>query len=149
MKPYHATLALALVLLLGWAAVGHADGRGGGSGHRGGPAFQRGSGGPGSHGARGGFQGHPGGFHGHPGRFHGHPGRFHGHPGFHGRAFVGVAPLFLWGPGYFYSSPPVVTAPPVYVQPGSAGYWHYCPGAQAYYPNVPSCSEPWVLVPAT
>jgi hypothetical protein len=125
MKPYHATLALVLVLLLGWAAVGHADGRGGGPGHGGRPGFQHGSGGPGFH---GGFRGHSG--------------------GFHGRAFIGV-PLFLWGPGYFYGPPPVVAEPPVYVQPGSAGYWYYCPSAQAYYPNVPSCSEAWVLVPAS
>ena len=125
MKPYHATLALVLVLLLGWAAVGHADGRGGGPSHGGRPGFQHGSGGPGFH---GGFRGHPG--------------------GFHGRAFIGV-PLFLGGPGYFYAPPPVVAEPPVYVQPGSAGYWYYCPSAQAYYPNVPSCSEAWVLVPAS
>jgi hypothetical protein len=135
MKPYHATLALVLILLLGWAAVGHADGRGGGPGHGGRPSFQHGNRGPG--------------FHGTPGAFRGHPGGFHGHPGFHGRAFIGAGPLFLWGPGYFYTPPPVVAAPPVYVQPGSAGYWYYCPGAQAYYPNVPSCSEPWVLVPAS
>jgi len=83
------------------------------------------------------------------GGFRGHPGGFHGHHGFHGRTFVGVAPLFLWSPGYYYTPPPVVAAPPVYVQPGSAGYWYYCPSAQAYYPNVPSCSESWVLVPAT
>ncbi len=134
MKPYHATLALALVLLLGWAAVGHADGRRGGPGHGGSPGVQRGSGGSGFHGAPGGFRGHPGGF--------------RGHPGFHGRAFIGV-PLFLVAPGYFYAPPPVVAGPPVYVEPGSTGYWYYCPSAQAYYPNVPSCSEPWVLVPAS
>ena len=134
MKPYHATLALVLILLLGWAAVGHADGRGGGPGHGGRPGFQHGNGGPGFHG---------------PGAFRGHPGGFHGHPGFHGRAFIGAGPLFLWGPRYFYTPPPVVAAPPVYVQPGSAGYWYYCPGAQASYPHVPSCSEPWVLVPAS
>ncbi len=133
MKPYYATLALVLVLLFGWAAVGHADGRGGGRGRGGGPGFHRGGGGQGFHGAPGGFRG----------------GRFHGRHGFHGRAFIGAAPLFLWAPGYFYGSPPVVAAPPVYVQPGSAGYWYYCPSAQAYYPNVPSCSEAWVLVPAT
>jgi hypothetical protein len=117
MKPYHAALAFLLVLLLGWAAVGHAAGRGD---HGGG--FRQGAG-PGFHG---------GGFHGHPG--------FPGHPGFHGRAFIGVAP-FVWGPGYIYTPPPVVEAPPA--------YWYYCPSAQAYYPNVPSCAEPWVPVPAS
>jgi hypothetical protein len=129
MKPYHATLALVLVLLLGWAAVGHADGRGGGPGHGGSPGFHRGGGGQGFHGAPGGFRGHHGGFH-------------RGHHGFRGGVFIGV-PLFLGAPGYFY------TPPPAYVQPGSGGYWYYCPSAQAYYPNVPSCSESWVLVPAS
>lgn len=133
MKPYHATLALVLVLLFGWAAVGHADGRGGGRGRGGGPGLHRGGGGHGFHGAPGGFRG--------SGRHHGH----HGHHGFRGRAFIGVAPLFLLAPGYFYTRP----APPVYQQQGSAGYWYYCPSAQAYYPNVPSCSESWVLVPQT
>jgi hypothetical protein len=127
MRPYHAALAVVFVVLLGWAALGHADGRGGHSGHGGGPGF---------HGGAQGFHGGRGAFHGHPG------GGFHGHPGFHGRAFIGVAP-FWWGGGYVYAPPPV------YAQPGYAGYWYYCPSAQAYYPNVPSCPEPWVLVPAS
>ena len=105
MKPYRAALVLVLVLLFGWAAVGHADGRGG-----------------------------------HHGGFHGRHGGFHGHHRFHGGVFIGV-PLVLGAPYYY-------TPPPAYVQP-SGGYWYYCPSAQAYYPNVPSCSEAWVPVPAS
>jgi len=28
-------------------------------------------------------------------------------------------------------------------------YWYYCPTAGAYYPNVQSCPEAWVPVPAS
>ena len=62
-----------------------------------------------------------------------------GHHGFRGKAFIGVAPLFLWGPSYIFSPPPAY--PPV-------DYWYYCPSARAYYPYVTACPEPWVLVPA-
>lgn len=135
-KPYRAALALGLILLLGWAAVGHAGGRGGGRGGGGHQGFHGGRGG----GSQGGFHGHRG------GRGHGGHG-FH-HHGFHGRAFIGAAPFFLWAPGYIYTPPPVVAAPLVYVQPGSNGYWYYCPSAGAYYPYVAACAESWVLVPA-
>jgi len=91
---------------------------------------------------------------------HGIPGRppaphFDGHhafrPGFDGRhhfvrgphvgVFVGV-PLFV---------PPVYPAyyPPTYAYEAPApSYWYYCPSYGAYYPNVSSCPEPWVPVPA-
>jgi len=29
------------------------------------------------------------------------------------------------------------------------GYWYYCPGANAYYPQISNCQEPWVPVPPT
>jgi len=93
------------------------------------------------------------------------------------RVFVSVGPRFWWGgpwwgpypyyypypyPYYTYSPPPVVVQePPVYVQQQvtplptpppapaapSEGFWHYCPSAHDYYPNVQSCPEPWVKVP--
>lgn len=130
---YRAALALMRVLLFGWAP--HAGGRGIGHGFHGGR-------GGGSH---GGIRGHSGGrFHGHGHHgFRGHHGfkhhdsGLHRHHKFHGKAFIGVAPLFLWAPG---------VQPPVYVQP--RGYWYYCPSAAAYYPYVAACSEPWVPVPA-
>lgn len=88
------------------------------------------------------------------GEFHGD---FHGHPGFrrgfHSRVFVGAP--FVWNPFPVYVPPPVVVAPPaveappVYTQPAPSGYWYYCPSAGAYYPNVSSCPEPWVPVPAS
>lgn len=132
MKPYRTVLAVGLVVLLGWAAVGHAAGRGGG-GH------------PGFHGGRGGrFHGGHGG---HRGGHGGHGGHGFHHRGFRGgSAFIGIAPFFWW-PGYIYTPSPVIVAPPVYVQPGSNGYWYYCPSARAYYPYVAACPEPWVPVP--
>ena len=86
-------------------------------------------------------------------------GHFHGG----GRVFigVGVGPWWgpwWWGPPPYYYAPPavVVQDPPVYVQPqpapaaspAPAGDWYYCGSAQAYYPNVPSCPEAWIKVPA-
>jgi hypothetical protein len=89
----------------------------------------------------------------------------------HGGVFIGVGPGFWWGaphpywwgparpyywypPPYYY--PPgriVVEEPQVYVQPPPAppaappAYWYYCPSTEGYYPQVQSCSEPWVRVP--
>lgn len=138
---YRPALAVALTVLLGWASVAEAGGRGKG---RGGHGFHGGRGGGshgGWHGQRGGrFRGH-----GHHSGFRQHRG--FGHHGFRGKAFIGVAPLFLWGPRYIYTPPPVVTPPPVYVQPEPAGYWYYCPSAGAYYPYVAACPEAWILVP--
>jgi hypothetical protein len=138
-KPYRVALALGLAVLLGWAEVGDAGGRGGGRGR--GHSFHGGRGG-GSHGA----------FHGHGvGRFQGghrHHGHGFGHRGFHGRAFIGAGPLFFWGPSFVYAPPAVLAAPPVWVEQGSYGYWYYCPSARAYYPYVAACPEPWVPVPA-
>ena len=68
-------------------------------------------------------------------------------------------PRYTWGYArapfpYFYSHypPPVVVVQPppqVYVErPDSPqDYWYYCPSAGDYYPTVPSCPEPWVMVP--
>jgi hypothetical protein len=150
-----------LVALLGWAAVAEAGGRrGGGHGFHGGRGGAVAKGGPGH---RGGpraphvFRHHGPGL-----RHHALPGvrphqgfrhreelrRHHGfrqHHGFHGKAFIGIAPLFVWPPSYVYV-PPVVAAPPVYVEP--TGYWYYCPSAQAYYPYVATCPEAWIPVPA-
>ena len=59
-------------------------------------------------------------------------------------------------PPAYYGPPPVVLEePPVYIeppqgaQPGSGMYWYYCPSAHGYYPQVPSCQEPWIRVPPT
>jgi hypothetical protein len=42
----------------------------------------------------------------------------------------------------------VQQAPPQYIeQPAPAGYWYFCPSSGEYYPQVPSCDEPWVKVP--
>jgi hypothetical protein len=84
-----------------------------------------------------------------------------------GVLLVSVAPSFAWwhrgwwGPPYWYgpgvivapapvivTPPPVVEAPPVFVQQEPVqGSWYFCQSAQAYYPNVQSCPEPWVKVP--
>jgi len=92
------------------------------------------------------------------------------HAGHHGRGrvFIGVGPGIWWGPPHpywwgppypYYGYPPpyyyppapiVVEQPQVYVQPAPPAappaYWHYCRSAQGYYPQVPSCPEPWVQV---
>jgi hypothetical protein len=93
------------------------------------------------------------------GRHGGHGGghSFHGgHGHFHGggpRFFVGpVWPGPWWyypPPAYVYGPPPVVIVqpPPVYVAPPQR-YWYFCQSFSAYYPQVPTCPEPWVMVPA-
>ena len=61
------------------------------------------------------------------------------HRGFRGGAVI-VAP-FYW-PSYPYAADPGY----VYQTPAPTD-WYYCPSYGAYYPNVPSCPEPWVPVP--
>ena len=81
---------------------------------------------------------HPGGFehHGVDGH-HGIDGHHEFHRGLHGPVFFGVAP-FYWPepPAYAY-------APPL------PSYWYYCPSAGAYYPDVSTCPDAWVPVPAS
>jgi len=119
-----------------------------------------GSGGGGSGGHGGGWGGHGGGSSGHGGGHHHH----HGHGAVVFGFGVGVGPWW-WGPGYPYwyypgwydpawYYPPVVEQPSTYIQGPSAqapaeptGYWYYCPSAQAYYPQTPTCDQPWVKVP--
>jgi Spy/CpxP family protein refolding chaperone len=123
------------------------------------PAGARGAGSP------GGAGGHPSG--GRPPGGHASGGRppagpapgerhFEGHRHFdRGRGFVGFGPLW-WGPPYPYwdypwgvYAPPPVVEPPEYIERPPAAYWYYCPSAGAYYPSVPTCPEPWVLVAPT
>ena len=107
------------------------------------PSEARGAGGPGFGGGHpGGAVGH-GGFDGHHG-FDGHPG-FDGHHGFDGHRFdhhrFGFAPVFPFYGYYAYYPPAYGYQAPV--------YWYYCPSAGAYYPDVQSCPEAWVPVPAS
>lgn len=115
------------------------------------------SGGAGSHPSGGRPSGgHPGGGRPPTGARPGGP-HFEGRRHFdHGGFFVGVEP-FWWGPPYpywyypwdVYAPPPAIVEPPQYIQQEPAAYWYYCPSAGAYYPNVPTCPEPWVLVAPT
>ncbi len=98
---------------------------------------------------------------GHGGHGGGHS--FHGHsfPGGHGH-FHGGGPRFFAGPiwpapwwyypppAYAYQPPPVIIQPaPVYVAPPPPPqYWYLCQSFNAYYPQTPTCPEPWVMVPA-
>ena len=101
---------------------------------------------PGGH-PPGGSPGHPPGGH-PPGGSPGHPPGWHArppghHPGYHpryyGGIYVGGWPWYWWGyPGTVYTAPP----------PPPQSYWYYCPSYGAYYPDVLSCPESWVLVPA-
>src|SRR5262245_2739238 len=98
------------------------------------PSEARGDGGHGFGGGHG-FAGS-----GHPGHgfvHHGLDGH-HFHPGVHGRVVVPVVPFYGYYPYYPYD-------PYAY---GNPGYWYYCPSYGAYYPNVGSCPEPWVTMPA-
>src|SRR5262245_23497724 len=42
------------------------------------------------------------------------------------------------GPYVYWSTPTYVT--PTYITP-TAGYWYYCPSAEAYYPYVTYCLD--------
>src|SRR5215467_16076477 len=70
--------------------------------------------------------------------FDGHRG-FEGQHGFHGQGRVFIAPSFGWAPYFDY--------PPAYDY-AAPGVWYYCPAYGAYYPDVQSCPQPWVAVPA-
>jgi hypothetical protein len=101
----------------------------------GGPSQARAMGG---HGVGGGHSEGHGGFEGHH--------DFDGHHGFEGRHFdhdgdgrgFGIGPVVPYY-GYY---------PPAYGY-GSPTYWYYCSSYGAYYPNVTSCPESWVPVPAS
>ena len=160
-----ALVALAFVITADLADARAADGRHGsrgGHGPRGGhggaqfngrpaappqPAFR----GP-SQGHRGfvgqrGFNGHRR-FEGHRG-FDGHRHSGHGHRG-HGGVFLGVTPFVLGGAyaAYGWAAPPAYAVPaPAYAAPAPS-YWYYCQSAGAYYPDVQTCAEDWIPVPA-
>jgi hypothetical protein len=87
-------------------------------------------------------------------------GRWHRHHHDHGwgwwgpRVIVGVPPPWGWGWGWGWYGrpyyPPAVIVreePEVYVERPAPAYWYYCESAEAYYPRVPSCPEPWLKVP--
>jgi len=64
-------------------------------------------------------------------------GHHHGdHDGSHNHRYPRV-----WSVPYGYWSYPTYIAP-------TAEYWYYCPSAEAYYPYVTYCLDPWVPVPA-
>jgi hypothetical protein len=96
------------------------------------------------------------------GTWHGGGGAWHGggHH-FHGggaRFFVGVGPVWP-APWWYYPPAPVIveSPPPVIVQsapvyaappPPAPQYWYFCQSFNAYYPQTPTCPEPWLQVPA-
>ena len=149
-------VAALVAVALSLPAVALAAPHGGGAGgfHGGGAGGFHGGGAGAPHAVAPGFRGAPRAVA--PG-FRGAPRGFEGHRGFHhhgrGGVFV-VGPTFWWDPWpppYYYAPPPVVMQEPAYIQqsPGSTlpqGYWYYCPSAGGYYPNVPTCAEPWVPV---
>jgi len=96
--------------------------------------------------AQHGFEGHHSeghGFEGHHFEGHGFEGHhFEGH-GFEGHHFEGRH--FEDHDGRFGFGLVVPYSPPYYAAPS---YWYYCPSYGEYYPNVTSCPEAWVPVPA-
>src|SRR5262245_44838703 len=95
--------------------------------------------GAGGHGSAGGMG--SGGSHAQMGMHHGFDGHhdFGGHHRFdHFRGRFLVAPVY---PFYGYY-------PPTYDY-GAPAYWYYCPSYGAYYPDVVSCPDTWVPVPAS
>ena len=80
----------------------------------------------------------------------------HHHYGWWGPRVI-VAPPYAWGWGGYYPYPypypyPAIVReePQVYIErpdPPVEESWYYCESAEAYYPRVPSCPEPWVKVP--
>jgi len=106
-----------------------------------GPSDARAAGG--GHGSGG---GHPGGGFGHGGfghHFDGH--HFDGRHFEGGRFHHGFHDGFVIGPAYPYYSYDYSPAYP-YEPPTS---WWYCPSYGAYYPDVASCPDAWVPVPAS
>ncbi len=85
-----------------------------------------------------------------------------------GGVFIGVGPWWgppYWGPypywwyppPYYYPPTVIIQQPPVYIEqppavppppPAPPAYWYYCVSGKAYYPDVQTCPEDWVKVPA-
>jgi hypothetical protein len=97
-----------------------------------GPSPARGAGGHGFGAGQSSGSGMHQGFEGHHG-LEGHH-EFDGHHGFEGHHRFGFGPVFPFY-GYYGYYPPT--------------YWYYCPSYGAYYPNVETCPEAWVPVPAS
>ena len=77
------------------------------------------------------------------------------HHGFDGRHFVRgphvgvfVGAPFIVPLVYPYYYPPAYTYDPAPTYDQAPSYWYYCQSYGQYYPNVSSCPEPWVTVPA-
>ena len=63
-----------------------------------------------------------------------------------GGVFVGVAPFVIGGAIAYVAAAPYYDLGYAYSAPAPS-YWYFCPSAGAYYPDVPTCPEPWVPVP--
>jgi hypothetical protein len=101
-------------------------------------------------GGRGGGEHH--GFEGHHFEGHHFEGRHFEGRHFEGRHFEGrhfegrdFDDRFGFGFGFGFG-PAIPYDEPYYAAPS---YWYYCPSYRAYYPNVTTCPEPWVSVPAS
>src|SRR4029453_8204374 len=71
----------------------------------------------------------------------------YGYPyGYPGVTVVEQPRTYTQQPAAQETPPPAAQAPAP--APSEGPYWYYCPSSRDYYPNAPSCSEPWVRVPA-
>jgi hypothetical protein len=97
--------------------------------------------------AHGGEWGHGGGWgHGGPrwsiGLNLGFPGYYSGYaPGY----FPAYSPSYYPAP-YYAPQSVVYVAQPVAEPPSQVVYQYYCPNSAAYYPAVPTCTQPWLKV---
>jgi hypothetical protein len=73
--------------------------------------------------------------------------RWHGGHWFHGEHLGRLGWWWIVGDGWYFYPAPVYLYPDPYIPPAvvapSADYWYYCPSANAYYPYVTGCAEPW------
>jgi hypothetical protein len=80
----------------------------------------------------------------------GHGGRAVAQHGREGGHFEGREEHHLEGYGRFgFGFGPIFPYyAPYYSAPSYPNYWYYCPSYNGYYPNITTCPEAWVAVPA-
>jgi len=74
--------------------------------------------------------------------------------------YAPYSPYTPYPSNIYYQQPQVIQAPPVYIQAQppvgtiqtappimpSQSVWYFCEPVNNFYPNVPSCAEPWKVI---